>query len=266
MTFHLTPEEDRVDVHNGEQMIRPELKKTHCPYLRAVLTVPDAPKWDQQAQVMNVEDLLKFVKDQPGNGNLEIVLKFFSVVNHGIGNRIQRLGRLVIGSGGQFSTVLKGSDGDHEGDSRIYNPETGEFDPEQFEKFTSFSTDGETMDVAAIGRAIADANQRHNGTPITAVQSAGEFALLGILLGDDDGKMKIPDMKRLFEANELSETARKNLGSRTAEKWVDLMRKITKAVSNAAVKAKHQENEMKPDRLEHLMEVLFSPLLRAMRS
>ena len=78
--------------------------------------------------------------------------------------------------------------------------------------------------------------------------------------------MKIPDMKSLFEANDLSETARKNLGSRTAEKWVDLMRKITKAVSNAAVKAKHEEKEMKPERLEHLMEVLFSPLLRAMRS
>jgi hypothetical protein len=247
-------------------MIRPELKNMHCPYLRAMLSAPDAPKWNQRAQVMNVEDLLKFVRDQPGNGTLDQVLRFFSVVNHGVGNRLQRLGQLVIGSGGQFSTVLRGSDGDHEGDSRIYNPDTGEFDPEQFLRFTSFSSDGTTMDIAAIGQAIADANERHNGSPITAVQSAGEFALLCVLLGDNDGTIKITDMKRLFEANEFSATARENLGSRTAENWLDLTRRITEAVSTAATSERHRQREMQPDQLTDLLEVLFSPLLRTMRS
>jgi hypothetical protein len=171
-----------------------------------------------------------------------------------------------MGSGGQFSTVLRGSDGDHEGDSRIYNPDTGEFDSEQFLRFTSFSTDGKTMDVASIGQAIADANQRHDGSPITAVQSAGEFGLLSVLLGDNDGTVTIADMKRLFEANEFSPTARENLGSRTAEKWLDLTRRITEAVSTASVRAGHRQREMKPDRLKDLLEVLFSPLLRLMHS
>jgi hypothetical protein len=246
-------------------MIRPELKEMNCPYMRTMLSAPDAPKWNQGAQVMNVQDLLDFVRDQPGTGNLEKVLRFFSVVNHGLGNRLQRLGRLVIGSGGQFSTVLKGSDGDHEGDSRIYNPETGDFDAEQFQKFMAFSTDGATMDITAIGQAIADANTRHNGSPVTAVQSAGEFALLCILLGDNDGRIKIADIRRLFEANEFPPSARENLGSRTAEKWLDLMRKITKAVSAAAVHTGRNDPEMKSDRLEHLLEVVFSPLLRTMR-
>jgi hypothetical protein len=246
-------------------MVRPELKKVNCPFMRAMLSAPDAPKWNRQAQEMSVEDLLKFARDQPGNGNLERVLRFFSVVNHGLGNRIQRLGRLIIGSGGQFSTVLRGSDGDHEGDSRIYNPDTGEFDREQFRHFTSFSSDGKTMNIADLGSAIADANKRHNGSPMTAVQSAGEFALLSILLGDDAGTMKIEDMERLFDANEFPEAARANLGSRTTERWFELTRKITAAISAAASRTRHDERDMKPDRLEHLLEVLFSPLMRMMQ-
>jgi hypothetical protein len=231
-----------------------------------MLSAPDAPKWNQREQVMNVEDLLRFVKDQPGNGDLEKVLRFFSVVNHGIGNRVQRLGHLVSGSGGKFSTVLRGSDGDHDGDSRIYDPETGEFDREQFQRFTSFSSDGKTMDVAAIGRAIADASKRHNGSPMTAVQSAGEFALLSVLLGDDDGRISIGDMELLFEANEFPVGARRNLGGRTAERWLDLTRRITEAFSAASILALKQRRNMKPERLNDLLEVLFSPLLRTLKS
>jgi hypothetical protein len=98
------------------------------------------------------------------------------------------------------------------------------------------------------------------------VQSAGEFALLCILLGDNDGTMQISDVKRIFEANEFPVHARENLGSRTAEKWLDLTRRITEAVSTAAIRARHNRTEMKSDQLKHLLEVLFSPLLRTMQS
>jgi hypothetical protein len=246
-------------------MIRPELKKTHCPFLRTALSAPDAPKWNPRAQTMKVDDLLKFVRDQPGNGNVEQVLRFFSVVNHGLGNRLQRLGRFVTGAGGEFSTVLRGSDGDHEGDSRIYHPDTGEFDPEQFQQFTSFSSDGKTMDIAALGRAIADANKRHKGSPITLVQSAGEFGLLCILLGDDDGTMNIADMMQVFHANEFPGAARENLGRRSAENWLDLTRKITEAACAAKIQSGSRQRDMKPERLLQLLEVLFSPLLKTMR-
>jgi hypothetical protein len=247
-------------------MLRPELKKVNCPFMRAMFNAPDAPKWDPQAQEMNVEDLIRFARDQPGDGNLDKVLRFFSVINHGLGNRIQRLGMLVLGSGGRFSTVLRGSDGDHEGDSRIYNPDTGEFDPEQFQHFTSFSKDGTTMGIAEVGAAIADSNKRHNGTPMTAVQSAGEFGLLSLLLGDDSGTFKIDDMRRLFEANEFPEGAREHLGTRTADHWMKLTRKITAAISAAAVRAHSDEREMRADRLKRSMEILFSPLIKILAS
>ena len=228
------------------------MKKMHCPFLRTMLSAPDAPKWNSRAQTMKVEDLMKFVRDLPGNGNVEEVLRFLTVVNHGVGNRLQRLGRFVTGSGGEFSTVLKGSDGDHEGDSRIYNPDTGEFDPEQFRQFTSFSTDGKTMDIAALGRAIADATKRHKGTPVTVVASAAEFALLCVLLGDDAGTIKIADMKRLFEANQFPAGAREKLGKRTAEHWVDLLRRITEAASS------------RRKEVRQLLEVVFGPLLSSL--
>jgi hypothetical protein len=245
--------------------MRPEMRTMRCPFLRTMLSAPDAPKWNPRTQVMNVEDMIKFVRDEPpGDGTLHQVLRFITVANHGVGNRVQRLGRLVMGTGGQFSTELTGSDGDHEGDSRIYNPQTGEFDPEQFARFTRFSADGETMDVAALGQAIADANQRHTGTPVTAVQSAGEFALLSILLGDTGGTIKIKDMKRLFLSNRFSASARKNLRTRTAEMWLDLTLKITDGVSRAATAARYRPREMKAERLKQLVEVLFSPLLSSM--
>lgn len=246
-------------------MLQPELKKVNCPFMRAVLTAPDAPKWDSQAQEMNVEDLIQFARNQPGEGNLDRVLRFFSVVNHGLGNRVQRLGMLILRSGGRFSTVLRGSDGDHEGDSRIYNPDTGEFDPEQFQRFTSFSKNGTTMNIAELGAAISDGNQKHNGTPMTAAQSAGEFALLCLLLGDDAGTIPVDAMRRLFEANEFPDGAREHLGTRTAEQWLRLTRKITTAISAAAIRSHNQDNEMKPDRLKSNVEVLFSPLIKTMR-
>lgn len=242
--------------------MRPEMKKMRCPFLRTMLSAPDAPKWDQRKQVMDIEELVRFIRDEPaGNGTVHEVLRFLSIANHGVGNRLQRMGCLVTRSGGQFSTELAGSDGDHEGDSRIYDPETGEFDAEQFARFTSFSGDGETMDIAALGQAIADAGKRHNGTPVTAVESAAEFALLCILLGDDNGAIRIADMRRLFEANEFPAGAREKLRSRTREQWFSLTMRIIEAVSSAALGGRDGNSEMKPDRLKHLLEVLFGPLL-----
>jgi hypothetical protein len=245
--------------------IKPEMKDMHCPFLRTVLSAPDGPKWDRESQLMEVEELLQFVRNQPGHGDLADVVCFFSVANHGLGNRIQRLGRLVTGAAGQFSTNLRGSDGDHEGDSRIYNRDTGEFDAEQFRVFTSFSTDGQTMDVNALGRAIANANKRHNGSAITAVQSAGEFGLLCTLLGNRDGTIRIADMRRLYEENQFPDAARENLGSRTSQMWLDVTRRIVKAVSRAAAGAAHRQQNMNLDSLNNLLEVLFSPLLRTAR-
>lgn len=247
-------------------MVRPELKKAHCPFIRAMLTAPDAPPWDREAQEMNVEDLVKFVEEQPGNGSLDRVLKFFAVFNHGLGNRFQRLAHLATGSGGRFSTKLIGSDGDHDGGSRIYDPESGEFDREQFIRFSSFSSDGNSMSVADLGVAIVDANKRHNGSPVNALQSAGEFALLSVLLGDDNGAVKISEMDRLFAANEFPERARENLGTRTAERWFDLTLRITEAVSEAAIRTRHHEGEMKVESLKNQLEMLFSPLLKLMKS
>jgi hypothetical protein len=94
------------------------------------------------------------------------------------------------------------------------------------------------------------------------VESAGEFGLLSVLLGNRDGTIEIADMRRLFEANELSAGARENLGSRTAEEWLELTRRITEAVSAAAAGARDRRPEMKSGQLKDLLEVLFSPLLR----
>jgi hypothetical protein len=247
-------------------MVRPELKEANCPYMRSMLNASDAPSWDPKAQEMNVEDLVRFVQDQPGNGSLDKVLKFFAISNHGLGNRFQRLAHLATGPGGRFSTRLVGSDGDHQGDSRIYNPETGEFDQEQFTRFTGFSSDGQTMTVADLGKAIVDANQRHNGSPSDTLLSAGEFALLCALLGDDAGAIRISDMERLFRANEFPEGARENLGSRTAQQWLKLARQIADAISKTAIRSRHHEGEMKSGNLKKQLDMVYSPLLKLMKS
>ncbi|MDA1315178.1 MAG: hypothetical protein O2968_17745 [Acidobacteria bacterium] len=152
-------------------MAKPELKGMHCPFLRSMLSAAGAPAWDQKAREMEVEDLVKFVQNQPGDGSLDKVLKFFAVHNHGVGSRIQRAAHLLVGSGGRFSTELIGSDGDHEGGSHIYNPETGEFDAQQCRQFTSFSQDGRTMSVEDFGAAIVDANKRHGGSAVNALRT-----------------------------------------------------------------------------------------------
>jgi hypothetical protein len=246
-------------------MVLPELKEAICPFIRTILTASDAPQWSPETQQMNVEDLVKFVQDQPGSGSLGKVLRFFAVFNHGLGNRLDRIRNLAIGSGGRFSTEFVGSDGDHAGGSLIYNKMTGEFDQEQFGIFTSFSQDGETMTVDDLGRAIVDANKRHNGSPTNALQSAGEFGLLAALLGDVKGTIKISDMEQLFERNEFSSGACANLGTRTAEQWFDFTLKTTAAISEAAIRIGHNKEEMKVESLTEELKTLFSPLLRHLR-
>ncbi len=241
-------------------MKRPEFKEIHCPFLRTVLSAPDAPSWDSAAQQMQVEDLTGFVRAQPGNGSLDRVLKFFAVTNHGLGNRAQRFFDL-LGNSSRFSTRLPGSDGDHGGDSRIYHPETREFDEAQFLAFTSFSSDGATMTVTDLGDAILDANRRHDGRPSDAMQSAGEFALLGILLGDTEGTIAIADMRLLFEKNEFPQGARENLGSRTAEQWFALTHRISQAVQAASVRTGHHAAALQGGQLQAGLRLLFGGLL-----
>ena len=240
--------------------MRPEFKDINCPFIRTVLSAPDAPHWDSTRQVMQVGDLLQFVRDQPGNGNLDRVLRYFAVVNHGLGNRAQRLFNHLLGAGGQFSTKLVGSDGDHGGDSRIYNPETREFDPAEFAAFIKFSTDGHTMGVSELGAAIQDFNHRHAGRPSDALQSAGEFALLAVLIGNAEGTIRVADMRLLFEANQFPEGARANLGSRTAEQWFTLTNRISEAIAAAAARNGQQAGVMPADRLREGLRSVFGPL------
>jgi hypothetical protein len=244
--------------------VRPGLKDAICPYMRTMLSASDAPPWNEEAQEMNVEDLVGFVRRQPGNGSLDEVLKFFAVFNHGLGNKFDRIRHLAAGSGGRFSTRLTGSDGDHEGGSLIYRKSTGEFDREQFTAFSTFATGGVTMSVNDLARAIADANQRHNGSPTTAVQSAGEFALLCALLGDDDGAIRIADMEQLFAANEFPEGARANLGARTARQWFDFTLRLIDGISAEARRLHHEEGDMKIEQLTEHLKTLFHPLLSRM--
>jgi hypothetical protein len=241
-------------------MVPPDLKEANCPFVRTMLTASDAPPWSRETQEMNVLDLMKFVEDQPGNGSMGTVLKFFAIFNHGLGNKFERIRNLATGSGGRFSTRLIGSDGDHPGDSRIYNKATGEFDGEQFKIFTGFSSDGETMSLDDLGRAIVDANKRHNGSPINAVQSAGEFGLLSALLGDSDGKVKISEMERLFAVNDFPGGARVNLGTRTAQQWFDLTLRIIHAIAADASRQGHHEEEMKVELLTEHLKTFLSPL------
>lgn len=241
-------------------MKRPEFKDIHCPFLRTVLSAPDAPKWDAAAHQMQVEDLTGFVRAQPGNGSLDRVLKFFAVTNHGLGNRAQRFFDL-LGNSSRFSTRLPGSDGDHGGDSRIYHPETREFDDAQFRAFTSFSSDGVRMTVTDLGDAILDANRRHDGRPSDAMQSAGEFALLGILLGDAEGTIAIADMRLLFEQNEFPQGAREHLGSRTAEQWFALTHRISQAVQTASARTGHHAAALQGGQLQAGLRLLFGGLL-----
>ena len=87
---------------------RPPDETMRCPFLRAMLSAPDAPKWNPRTQVMNVDDMIKFVRDEPpGDGTLHQVLRFITVANHGVGNRVQRLGRLA---NGKRRTVLDRAD------------------------------------------------------------------------------------------------------------------------------------------------------------
>src|SRR6516225_9085327 len=102
-------------------MVRPELKETICPFMRAMLIGSDAPPWNPDLQEMNVPDLVRFVQDQPGTGSLSEVLRFFAIFNHGLGTKFERIRNLAIGSGGRFSTRFVGSDGDHAGGSLSYN-------------------------------------------------------------------------------------------------------------------------------------------------
>ena len=158
-------------------------------------------------------------------------------------------------------SLFVGSDGDHAGGSLSYNKATGEFDEKQFKIFTSFSNDHEAMTVDDIGRAIADANKRHDGSPTNAVQSAGEFGLLCTLLGDDNGTMKIADMEQLFRVNVFPVDARENLGARTARQWFDATLSITTAISAQAVRIGYRPNEMKLELLTGELKTFFSPLL-----
>ncbi len=235
--------------------MRPEFKDMHCPFMRTVLGSQDAPAWDKAAQQMKVEDLVRFVRDQPGNGSLDRVVRYFAVVNHGLGNRAQRLFNL-LGAGGTFSTKLVGSDGDHSGDSQIYHSKTREFDAAEFAAFTAFSSDGAKMIVAEIGAAIVDMNHRHGGRPSDALQSAGEYALMGVLLGDDAGSIPVADMRTLFEKNEFPAGAREKLGSRTAEQWFGLTNLISDAVAAAAARA-GRGADMHAERLRAGLGLLF---------
>lgn len=241
-------------------MKRHEFKEIHCPFLRTVLSAPDAPAWDAAAHQMKVADLLGFVRAQPGNGSLDRVLKFFAVTSHGLGNRGQRLFDL-LGESSSFSTRLPGSDGDHGGDSRIYDPESREFDPEQFRRFTSFSHDGKTMTVADFGAAIVDANRRHNGKPSDAMFSAVEFGLLATLLGDETGTVAIADMRLLYEQNEFPAGARENLGGRSSQHWLTLTHRIGEAVTAVAAKTGHHASALGSGELQGGLRLLFGPLL-----
>ncbi len=233
------------------------LTQTICPFMRTMLTAPDPPPWNSGNGEMEVPDLVGFARKQGGSGNLDRVLRFFAVSNHGLGNRI---GNLTFGSGGRFSTRLTGSDGDHQGGSLIYNKTSGDFDENQFRLFTGFSIDGETMSVSDLGRAIVNANSRHAGSPLDAVKSAGEFALLSVLLGDDNGTIAIEDMELLFKGNTFPEGARVNLGRRTAEEWLNLTHRIVGAVSAEAIRIGHHHAEMQVQTLTDRVKELFSSI------
>jgi hypothetical protein len=244
--------------------VRRELKATICPYVRTMLSAPDAPGWNPDAEEMEVAALVDFVRAQPGSGSLDEVLKFFAIFNHGVGNKLDRLRHFSAGSGGRFSTHLTGSDGDHAGGSLIYNKSTGEFDREQFTHFTGFSRDGKTMSVDEVARAIVDGNQRHQGSPATAVQSAGEFGLLCALLGDDDGTMKVADMELLFAQNRFPDGARANLGTRTSRQWFDLTARLIDGISAEANRLHLHEGQMDVPQLRKGLKIVFSPLLGGM--
>jgi hypothetical protein len=237
--------------------MKPEFKQVNCPFMRSVLSADDAPRWDSAAQEMDVDDLLRWVRDQPGSGSMQRVLRFFAVLNHGLGNRAARQFRFALGFGGRFSTKLVGSDGDHAGDSHIYRHDTGEFDAAEFDAFAKSSSDGATMTVADFGAAIHSMNRRHGGTASDAVQSAGEFALLAILLGDSAGTVRVADMRVLFEENRFPDGARANIGDRTAEQWLALSGRITDAISAAAARAGDPIGDLHAEQLRTGLRVVF---------
>jgi hypothetical protein len=233
-------------------MVDARLTQTICPFMRTMLTAPDPPQWNSDKEEMEVSDLVGFVRKQGGSGDLDRVLRFFAVFNHGLGDRDDRIANLDFGSGGRFSTRLTGSDGDHKGGSLIYNKTSGEFDENQFRLFTGFSSDGETMSVGDLGKAIVNANSRHDGALLDAGKSAGEFALLSVLLGDDKGTIAIKDMELLFKENKFPERARVNLGRRTTQAG---------AVSAEAIRIGLHHAEMQVQTLTDRVKGLFSSLI-----
>lgn len=241
-------------------MVRPELKEVHCPFVRTMLSAQDAPPWNREAQEMEVGDLTGFVRAQPGDGDLDNLLRFFSIINHGVGNKLVRSMNLLQPRS-RFSTKLMGSDGDHGGGSHIYHPVSGEFDERQFATFTAFSSNGKVMTIGDLGNAVAGANQRHGGTAYDALQSAVEFGLLATLIGDRRGAIRISDIRLLFEQNEFPAGARENLGGRTTRHWLNVTVRIADAVVAAAEKAGDREKAAEIKRLKQGLKKFLAPLL-----
>lgn len=105
-----------------------------------------------------------------------------------------------------------------------------------------------------------NANNRHAGSSLDAVKLAGEFALLSVLLGDDNGTIAIKDMELLFKGNTFSEDARVNLGRRTAREWLNLTHRIVGAVSAEAIRIGHHHAEMQVQTLTDRVKGLFSSI------
>ena len=53
--------------------VRRDLKAAICPYVRTMLSAPDAPGWNPGAEEMEVAELVAFVRAQPGSGSLDEV-------------------------------------------------------------------------------------------------------------------------------------------------------------------------------------------------
>ena len=109
--------------------------------------------------------------------------------------------------------------------------------------------------------AIIEANDSDSnpGSPLDLAKSAGEFALLFNLLAGEEGRMRIVDMRMLFEQNEWPPGSLRNLGKATRGDWISATKRITHEI--VGLKFEDDDgNGQKPQVMRHLEKVVAAPM------
>jgi len=229
---HRSPEDDAPTISPLASRTPAERAAT-CPFVRTLL-VQHPEIYDESSRTMSLEALLEFVRGQRptparDHTSLEQVFAFFARSNQ---TPLRLWLKNLMRGSDMFSTDFPGSRGDHPGSTGIYREEDGAFDAEAFERVVAHSSDGVTMSHRDVAAAIVEANRRpeNPGSAVDLVKSAGEFALLFNVIGTADDRLRITDMRTLFEQNAWPPDALGNLGRARAADWQAATRALTACI------------------------------------